>query len=59
MTGLSLVQNGGEQLIFTVCLLCARHAVNGHLRRLNEIISKPFEGGDGTLIFIDEEAEFA
>lgn len=58
MTGLSLVQNGGEQLIFTVCLLCARHSVNGHLRRLNEITSKqPFEGGDGILIFIDEEAE--
>lgn len=58
MTGLSLVQNGGEQLIFTVCLLCARHSVNGHLRRLNEISSKqPFEGGDGTLIFIGEEAD--
>lgn len=60
LMGLSLVQNGGEQLIFTVCLLGARHSVNGHLRRLNGITSKqPFEGGDGTLISVDEEAEFA
>lgn len=56
--GVTFGAEWGEQLIFTVCLLCARHSVNGHLRRLNEITSKqPFEGGDGTLIFIGEEAE--